>query len=110
MHALQIQACPAGDSGARLQHAPWSAFSRAHKSMPLLAAPRPEHPGPTGATMRFMMTAYRRGFRLSEMTGLKREDLVLGVGAHLRVIGKGRRERCTPLARPPMSVLKAWMR
>jgi site-specific recombinase XerD len=44
------------------------------------------------------------------MTGLKREDLVLGIGAHLRVIGKGRRERCTPLAKVTRAVLKAWLR
>jgi len=30
------------------------------------------------------------GLRLSEMTGLRREDLVIGAGAHLRVTGKGR--------------------
>jgi len=58
----------------------------------------------------FMLTAVQTGFRLSEMTGLKREDLVLGAGAHLRVIGKGRRERCTPLAKATRAVLKAWMR
>jgi len=57
----------------------------------------------------FMLTAVQTGFRLSEMTGLKREDLVLGAGAHLRVIGKGRRERCTPLAQATRAVLKAWM-
>jgi site-specific recombinase XerD len=58
----------------------------------------------------FILTAAQTGFRLSEMTGLKREDLVLGVGAHLRVIGKGRRERCTPLAKATRTVLKAWLR
>jgi len=58
----------------------------------------------------FILTAAQTGFRLSEMTGLKREDLVLGVGAHLRVIGKGRRERCTPLAKATRVVLKAWLR
>jgi site-specific recombinase XerD len=58
----------------------------------------------------FMLTAVQTGFRLSEMTGLKREDLILGVGAHLRVIGQGRRERCTPLARATRAVLKAWLR
>jgi integrase len=58
----------------------------------------------------FILTAAQTGFRLSEMTGLKREDLVLGVGAHLRVIGKGRRERCTPLAKATRAVLKAWLR
>src|ERR1700730_17135503 len=50
------------------------------------------------------------GLRLSEMTGLKREDLILGAGAHLRVIGKGRRERCIPLAKSTLAVLKAWLR
>jgi site-specific recombinase XerD len=58
----------------------------------------------------FILTAAQTGFRLSEMTGLRREDLVLGVGAHLRVIGKGRRERCTPLAKVTRAVLKAWLR
>jgi site-specific recombinase XerD len=58
----------------------------------------------------FILTAAQTGFRLSEMTGLKREDLVLGVGAHLRVIGKGRRERCTPLAKVTRAVLKSWLR
>ena len=58
----------------------------------------------------FMLTAVQTGFRVSEMTGLKREDLILGVGAHLRVIGKGRRERCTPLAKVTRGVLKAWLR
>lgn len=58
----------------------------------------------------FILTAVQTGFRLSEMTGLKREDLVLGTGAHLRAIGKGRRERCTPLAIATLAVLKAWLR
>ncbi|MDX6457349.1 MAG: hypothetical protein QOE55_1046, partial [Acidobacteriaceae bacterium] len=30
------------------------------------------------------------GMRLSEMTGLKRQDVTLGTGAHVRVAGKGR--------------------
>src|SRR6266850_2623114 len=55
----------------------------------------------------FILTAAQTGFRLSEMTGLKREDLVLGAGAHLRVIGKGRKERCTPIAKPTLAVLRA---
>jgi site-specific recombinase XerD len=58
----------------------------------------------------FMLVAVQTGLRLSEMTGLKREDLVLGAGAHVRVTGKGRKERCTPIARPTLAVLKAWLR
>ena len=58
----------------------------------------------------FILVAVQTGLRLSEMTGLKREDLILGAGAHLRVIGKGRKERCTPLAKSTRAVLKAWLR
>ena len=58
----------------------------------------------------FMLTAVQTGLRLSEMTGLKRQDLVVGHGAHLLVVGKGRKERCTPLPEPTRAVLKAWLR
>lgn len=58
----------------------------------------------------FLLVAVQTGLRLSEMTGLKRADLIIGAGAHLRVIGKGRKERCTPLARSTLAVLKAWLR
>ena len=58
----------------------------------------------------FMLMAVQTGLRLSEMTGLKREDLILGVGAHVRVIGKGRKERCTPIAKSVLAVLRAWLR
>jgi site-specific recombinase XerD len=58
----------------------------------------------------FLLVAVQTGLRLSEMTGLKRENLILGAGAHLRVIGKGRKERCTPIAKSTLAVLKAWLR
>jgi len=57
----------------------------------------------------FILTAVQTGLRLSEMTELKREDLILGAGAHLRVIGKGRKERCVPLAKSTRAVLKTWL-
>jgi site-specific recombinase XerD len=58
----------------------------------------------------FLLVAVQTGLRLSEMTGLKREDIVVGAGAHVRVIGKGRKERCTPFAKSTRTVLKAWLR
>lgn len=58
----------------------------------------------------FLLVAVQTGLRLSEMTGLKRDDLVLVAGAHVRVIGKGRKERCTPIAKSTLAVLKAWLR
>jgi site-specific recombinase XerD len=58
----------------------------------------------------FILLALQTGLRLSEMTSLKRENLILGVGAHVRVIGKGRKERCTPIAKSTLAVLKLWLR
>ena len=58
----------------------------------------------------FLLVAVQTGLRLSEMTGLARDDVTLGTGAPVRVIGKGRKERCTPLAKPTVAVLKAWLR
>ena len=52
----------------------------------------------------FILVAVQTGLRLSEMTGLKRADLVLGTGAHVRVVGKGRKERCTPIAKSTRTV------
>jgi site-specific recombinase XerD len=58
----------------------------------------------------FLLVAVQTGLRLSEMTGLVRDDITLGAGAHVHVIGKGRKERCVPLAKPTGAVLKAWLR
>jgi len=58
----------------------------------------------------FLLVAVQTGLRLSEMTGLTRADLILGAGAHVRVIGKGRKERCTPIAKSTRAVLQAWLR
>ena len=57
----------------------------------------------------FILTAVQTGLRLSEITGLKREDIIFGTGAHVRVIGKGRKERCIPLAKTTFAVVKAWL-
>lgn len=56
-----------------------------------------------------LMIAIQTGLRLSELTGLRRESIVLGTGAHVRVIGKGRKERATPLAKETVAVLRAWL-
>jgi site-specific recombinase XerD len=58
----------------------------------------------------FLITAVQTGLRLSEMTALRHEDVWLGAGAHVRCHGKGRKERCTPLAKPTVAVLKTWIR
>jgi site-specific recombinase XerD len=57
-----------------------------------------------------LLLAVQTGLRLSELTSLQQEDLHVGVGAHVRVIGKGRKERCTPLSKNTRAVLAAWAR
>jgi integrase/recombinase XerD len=58
----------------------------------------------------FLITAVQTGLRLSEMTALRHEDVSLAAGAHVRCRGKGRKERCTPLAKPTVAVLRQWIR
>jgi integrase len=36
----------------------------------------------------FILLAVQTGLRLSELTGLQRQDVHLGTGAHVRLIGK----------------------
>lgn len=57
-----------------------------------------------------MLLAVQTGLRLSEITGLCRAGVCLGTGAHVRVVGKGRKERSTPLTKATADVLRAWLR
>lgn len=57
-----------------------------------------------------MLTAIQTGLRLSEITSIRQQDISLGKGAHIRCEGKGRKERCTPLAKSTVIVLTAWIR
>jgi site-specific recombinase XerD len=58
----------------------------------------------------FLMMAIQTGLRLSEMTGLRRRDIELGRGPHVRCLGKGRKERCTPFTPQTVDLLKAWLK
>ncbi len=55
-----------------------------------------------------LLTTLQTGLRLSEVTGLTRRDVTLGTGAHVEVLGKGRKQRAIPLCKPVAAVLKAW--
>lgn len=44
-----------------------------------------------------LVVALHTGLRVSELIGLRVMDVVLTGGAHVRCLGKGRKERCTPL-------------
>ncbi len=49
------------------------------------------------------------GLRVSEVAALTGADIVLGIGSHLRCLGKGRKERATPLTARTASVLSVWL-
>lgn len=57
-----------------------------------------------------LQVAVQTGLRSSELTGLQRHDVVLAAGAHVHCVGKGRKERCTPLTKTTVATLKAWLR
>jgi site-specific recombinase XerD len=57
-----------------------------------------------------LLVAAQTGLRAAELIGLRCQDVALGCGAHVRCLGKGRRERCTPLRKDAMAALRAWMR
>lgn len=57
-----------------------------------------------------LLIAVQTGLRLSEITALRHQDVVLGRGAHVRCQGKGRKERCTPLAKSTVAILAEWIR
>jgi len=57
-----------------------------------------------------LLVAVQTGLRVSELVGLHCEDAILGSGAHVRCLGKGRKERCTPLRKDAVEALRVWCR
>ena len=57
-----------------------------------------------------LLVAAQAGLRVSELIRLNRQHVVLGTGAHVRCLGKGRKERCTPLRPEAAMMLDAWLR
>jgi integrase/recombinase XerD len=73
----------------------------------LLAAP--DHSTWTGRRDHALLaTAVQTGLRASELTALSLNDVHLGAGAHVSCLGKGRKQRITPLTGSTVTVLKNW--
>ncbi len=53
--------------------------------------------------------ACQTGLRASELISLTLGDVHLGAGAHVSCLGKGRRQRITPLTAGTARLLRAWM-
>lgn len=56
-----------------------------------------------------LVLAVQTGLRASELTALTRTDVRLGTGAHVNCLGKGRKQRITPLTSSTTAVLRAWL-
>ena len=75
----------------------------------LLAAPdRPTWAGRRDHAM--LVLAVQTGLRISELTGLTIADAHLDAGPYVRCLGKGRKERATPLTPHTVRVLRVWLR
>jgi integrase/recombinase XerD len=57
-----------------------------------------------------LLVAVQTGLPVSELIGLNCQDVVLGTGAHVRCLGKGRKQRCTLLRSETAKMLEAWLR
>ena len=57
-----------------------------------------------------LLVALQTGLRVSELTGLRWQDVSLDTGAHVCCQGKGRKNRCTPLRKDAATALRAWQR
>jgi integrase/recombinase XerD len=56
-----------------------------------------------------LLVAVQTGLRVSELTSLTCADAELGAGPHVRCVGKGRKQRCTPLTKSTARLLRQWI-
>jgi len=56
-----------------------------------------------------LVLAAQTGLRASELTGLDCGDVELGKGAHVSCLGKGRKQRITPLTTGTVAVVSSWL-
>lgn len=103
LHCQRVLAIPA----KRYERRPVE-FLVEEESAALIAAPDPATwIGRRDRTL--LLVAVRTGLRSGELTALRREDVTLETGAHVRCHGKGRKTRCTPLHPDIIPTLKSWL-
>lgn len=56
-----------------------------------------------------LVLALQTGLRVSELSALRLDDLHLGTGAFVHCVGKGRKERTTPLTKTTVAVTKSYL-
>jgi site-specific recombinase XerD len=52
--------------------------------------------------------AAQTGLRVSELIALRNADVHLGIGPHVSCVGKGRKQRITPLTAPVVATVRSW--
>lgn len=57
-----------------------------------------------------LLLTLQTGVRVSELINIRRQDVHLDAGAHIRCTGKGRKTRCIPLRRETVATLRDWLR
>ena len=104
LHCQRVLAIPA----KRYERRPIE-FLLEEEGAALVAAPDPTTwLGRRDRTLLFL--ALKTGLRSCELAALRRADVTLGTGAHVRCHGKGRKTRCTPLHPDVVPVLTSWLR
>ncbi len=103
LHCQRILAMPA----KRHERRPIDYLQRPEIEALLLAPDACTRAGRRDRTL--LTVAVQTGLRVSELTGLRVQDVVLGAGAHVRCRGKGRKQRSTPLRKDAAAMLKAWL-
>jgi integrase/recombinase XerD len=56
-----------------------------------------------------LLLAVQTGLRVSELIGLRCQDVALSSGAHVCCTGKGRKTRCIPLRKETITALRHWI-
>ena len=56
-----------------------------------------------------LLLMIQTGVRVSELVGLRVGDIHLGIGAHIKVTGKGRKKRATPLTKETVATQRQWL-
>jgi site-specific recombinase XerD len=87
---------------------PLVSFLEPDETDALLNAPDPGRW--VGRRDRTLLTlAVQTGLRVSELTAARNTDIALGRGAHVQVLGKGRKERAVPLSSHTVAALRPWL-
>lgn len=106
-HAATIQRVLAIPS-KRCEHLLLTWLSEAEVDALLAAPDRTTWAGRRDHAM--LVLAAQTGLRISELTGLTIDDVHLDAGAYVHCLGKGRKQRATPLTPHTVKVLQVWLR